>query len=310
MSDPDAPEELGHFIDRMLSEQRAGLRTLGVIPGGLTRDEREFYGETLLQAWKRLEREKTVRRKEKERLQRGADRKKEREEEQERRNPTPIFQPADYNVEIPYEIRDQHIFVPGGTRRGKSSQLLRMIMIDIENGAGVTVLDPKGDLITSICYELANLPQEREVNGEMRRLEDDCIYLDLKTPIPLNLMEHTEDEKNDLISNLIYIVTKGDQNLPAAEPLLERTLRTILEIPGTTFLDIFRFFTDKSRQRDILKTIEEKNPLIYNTWDPFPTYAEYRPITRRVERYTLNPTFKTIFGTASAAFSISNLDNS
>jgi hypothetical protein len=161
-TDPDAPEELIHY------QKRHMWGPTGHIPDDWDGEDRKIYARTLAIEWRQVERQKAIRRNEKarrerelkqldqqierakEREQREAERKRERAEEQERRNPTPVIHPSTHQISIPYDIRDQHIYVPGGTRRGKSSQLLRIIMSDIENGQGVAVLDPKGDLIRSI----------------------------------------------------------------------------------------------------------------------------------------------------------------
>jgi hypothetical protein len=251
---------------------------------------------------KKQERERE--RSESDRQFREEQRKREREEERERRDPTPVIHPYQQPAALPYGIRDQHIYVPGGTRRGKSSLLLRIIIKDIENGQGVAVLDPKGDLIRSICREL---PAERMVNGEKRQIVDDCIYLDLNTPVPLDLMGHTDAETNKVINDLIYVVTKGDANLPAAEPLLERALRSLLCIEGTTFLDVFRFFTQRDRRATILEALKRINPELHESWNPFPSAKDYGPIVRRIERYYWNPTFKTIFGASQTNLSISRV---
>src|ERR1039457_3780799 len=53
-------------------------------------------------------------------------------------------------IPIPYEIRNRHIYIPGKTRHGKSTLIHAMAYQDIKNGAGVCVIDPKGDLVDSL----------------------------------------------------------------------------------------------------------------------------------------------------------------
>ena len=57
------------------------------------------------------------------------------------------------------------------------------------------------------------IPKVISSGGETRAIIDDCIYLDLDTPVPLDFMDHTPQETNDLINNLVYVVTKGDLRL-------------------------------------------------------------------------------------------------
>jgi len=302
--DPDAPETHDHFLDRMMRE---GNYTW--IPDGLTHYERAAY-ETLGQRWKRLEKEKAERRRAREKqerettqLLREQERRRERQEERERRDPTPIFQAPDYPVSIPYSIRDQHIYVPGGTRRGKSTQLLNIIMHDIMEGQGVAVLDPKRDLLRSIVHAL---PAERMVDGELRAITDDLIYLDINTPIPLNLMDRTPGQTDRVVNDLVYIVTKGDSNLSAAEPLLDRTIRTLLLIPGATLTDVYRFLAQKSSQKDFLDRLKQIAPDIHATWDPFPKEG-VAALERRMAPFFWNDALKAIFDSQTAPLDFSEI---
>ncbi|MCP6756528.1 type IV secretion system DNA-binding domain-containing protein, partial [Klebsiella pneumoniae] len=56
------------------------------------------------------------------------------------------------------EQRVQHTYIIGASGTGKSTLLLSMIVQDIQNGEGVGVLDPHGDLIDKV---LGYIPEER-----------------------------------------------------------------------------------------------------------------------------------------------------
>ena len=115
-------------------------------------------------AIKKREQEQRDEQRKAEQEQREAQRKAEKEAEQERRDPTPVFLPEP--PLIPDEIRSKHIYVPGGTQRGKSTQLHNIIYHDIMQGNGVGVLDPKRDLLRLIVH---SLPEYRIVDGQKRR---------------------------------------------------------------------------------------------------------------------------------------------
>ena len=290
--DPDAPETLSDFVDRQM---RRGSHTF--IPSGLTKEERAPYGESLNEAWERLEKEKAERRKKREqelkehermvaqlktqierekerirrdaeRLQREQQRKLEQKAERERRDPTPQVQPAATIPKIPFEIRDQHIFIPGMTRHGKSTQFFHMILDDINSGHGVALLDPiKGDLITEI---LPYIPTSRL---------KDCIYLDLANPIPLDVMRPTPNPE-ELVSDIKALVLKGDTTLKRAEPILTRLIYALLAIPDSKFTDIEDVFTLPGRKKwflDGVKQLDERTVAYWNEW----------PRTQR-----LNPSFR------------------
>jgi len=53
-------------------------------------------------------------------------------------------------VLLPAEVRNRHVYLIGKTRMGKSSLMLNMIAQDMENGEGISVFDPEGDLIDDV----------------------------------------------------------------------------------------------------------------------------------------------------------------
>src|SRR5580704_544181 len=80
----------------------------------------------------------------------------------------------DSSLLVPYAIRNQHVYVPGKTRNGKSTLFHEMALQDIQNGAGVCVIDPKGDLVNSLIH---HIPESRK---------DDCVYLSIQEPVPID----------------------------------------------------------------------------------------------------------------------------
>jgi hypothetical protein len=228
----------------------------------------------------------------KERIRRDAERKREREArelqrklekeaEQERRNPTPIIEAA-AAAQIPYSVREQHIFIPGMTRHGKSTQILELVMRDIGNGQGVAVLDPKGGLIRNIC---ALMPEARL---------KDCIYLDLENPIPLDILGGTSNPEY-LVGDLKQMVLKGDTTLKRAEPILTRLIYTLLKVPGTSFTDIEDVFTIPRRKKEILDALKDIDSTRWEYWDNnWPTAKEYEPLTSRMTDFTENDSLRTI----------------
>jgi len=79
--------------------------------------------------------------------------------------------------------RRQHVYVIGQTGSGKSTLLRNLILQDIEDGRGVALIDPHGDLAADI---LDNLPSWRT---------DHVVYFDPASPDPMaiNLFRATSD---------------------------------------------------------------------------------------------------------------------
>ena len=208
----------------------------------------------------------------------------------------PIY-PADHPCSIPYEIRDQHVYIPGKTRHGKTTMLHRLIMGDILNGGGVTVLDPKGDLIADL---LNTIPAQRK---------DNCICIDLSTPIPLDIMDYNSDggEKEALVGELKYIIEGDDSNLKTADALLEDLLYSLLAIPDTTFLDVYRFFQHENRRNEILQELRQCDPELWGRWQQFPKEKEWQPIATRINKFWRNPSLRAILGTPKPKLNISEV---
>jgi hypothetical protein len=208
--------------------------------------------------------------------------------------PSPPIYPADHPISIPYEIRDQHIYIPGKTRHGKTTMLHHLIMGDIQNGAGVTVLDPKGNLADQL---LDYIPEHRK---------NDCYSLSLEYPIPLDVMSHKNpDEKENLVGELKYIVTKGDETLKRADAVLTRLFYMLLTVPGTSFLDTHNFFANPVRRDAILAALKPINEERWTYWKHnFPRPDVYDPILTRMTKFIEHPSLRAIFQLSDNPLSI------
>jgi len=294
----DPPEAWEDYFVRVVMPRLHPKWTLG---------EQQEWIESFVPGWKEQEREKleyqkqlerekteyekTVNRlqveieREKNRIAREEFRKREREAREEQRDPTPNILPASSIPAIPFSIRDQHIFIPGMTRHGKSTQLFHLILDDINNDRGVAVLDPiKADLITEL---LPYIPE--------RRLKD-CIYLDLKNPIPLDVMRPTPNPEQ-LVGDIKALVLRGQTNLDRAEPILTKLLHALLSIPGSKFTDIEDVFTLPNRKQWFLDNLKQRDARRFEYWSSaWPPRDHTSPLINRMTNFTENPSLRTILG--------------
>lgn len=163
--------------------------------------------------------------------------------------------------------RERHMYIIGGTGNGKTTMLLYSIVQDIQNGNGVAVLDPHGDLAETI---LRHIPKER-IN--------DVIYLnpdDLTHPIGINLLELpdglTGDEllrEKDLvtestISVLRKIFSDDDSGGHRIEYILRNTIQTALTLQGTNLFTIFRLLNDAKYRTSVVRDLEDED--LKNFW--------------------------------------------
>lgn len=155
------------------------------------------------------------------------------------------------------EHRVRHMHVIGASGTGKSTLLLNLIRQDIENGEGLAVLDPHGDLVDAI---LGGMPPERI---------DDVILLDPSDeqfPVGFNILAaHSDFERSLLASDLTSIFRRlstswGDQ----MESVLRNAILAFLESSrGGTLADLRRFLLDAAFRKDFLATVGDPEVVFY-----------------------------------------------
>ena len=151
--------------------------------------------------------------------------------------------------------RLQHMHVIGASGTGKSTFLLNLIIQDIEQGKGIAVLDPHGDLIDNI---LEYIPEERH---EKVILLDPA---DEEYPIGFNIMTaHNEAEKTVLSSDLVATFQKhatswGDQ----MTTVLANAILAFLESDrGGTLAELRLFLSDSKFRDQYLESLEDRELL-------------------------------------------------
>src|SRR6266568_2862474 len=188
---------------------------------------------------------------------------------------------------IPDSARDQHVYIAGKTRHGKSNLIFYMAYQDIKEGKGVCVIDPHGSLVRKLIHYI---PENRV---------EKTIYLDFTQAIPLDFFNATNDKERDYLADDILITFRRlDPNWGIRmDSLLRNTLVALLLVPGTTFLDIYRMITDsRFRQSTIDKC---GNPTVQDYFiNDFPDERKDSKlaITTRMTKFLLTPALKTIVG--------------
>ncbi|MBI2054879.1 MAG: type IV secretion system DNA-binding domain-containing protein [Candidatus Sungbacteria bacterium] len=175
-----------------------------------------------------------------------------------------LFRGVETRVYMTKEDRRRHFYVIGQTGTGKSVFLKNQIVQDIQNGEGVCVIDPHGDLTE---YALGFVPDERL---------NDVIYFDpadTARPLGLNMLEYDErfpEQKTLLINELLAIFEKLFNMSIAGGPLFEQYFRNaallVMEDPasGNTLLEITRVLADKEFRA--AKLVKSHNILVNAFW--------------------------------------------
>lgn len=181
--------------------------------------------------------------------------------------------------------RTRHHYVIGKSGSGKSVFLSYMARQDIQNGDGVCVVDPHGDLIE----ELINfVPKERA--------KDVIIFnpADTERPMGLNILEANTPEEMDMASSQateIFIKIFGDEIFgPRIQHYFRNGCLTLMEDleEGATIIDVPRIFVDEEFMK--YKVSKVTNPVVRSFWE-----HEYAHTGER-ERQEMIPYFSSKFG--------------
>jgi hypothetical protein len=210
-----------------------------------------------------------------------------------------------HNNEQPFYIKNAdrfgHIYSIGKTGVGKSTLLLNMAVGDIQNGNGICVIDPHGDLAGKI---LNSIPTERA---------KDVIYFnpeDLHFPVGFNPLYTAYLNSNlQITSGLISTFKKiwVDSWGPRLEHILRHCIQTLLEYPGATLLDIQPLLTDAAFRSRVLFHVQDSSmrSFWYNEFNKYtPAFRSeaISPILNKVGLFSASPILRNIFGQQQSSF--------
>ena len=175
-----------------------------------------------------------------------------------------VYRGVKKEIRIKRADRRRHMYIVGKSGVGKSVLLTNMAVQDIENGEGICVMDPHGDLITDI---LERIPPERA--------EDVIVFspADLERPLALNLLEFDPrypEQKSFVINEMIGIFDKLYDLKATGGPMFEQYMRNamllIMDDPesGSTLMEIPKVLADENFRR--LKLSRCKNKTVVDFW--------------------------------------------
>jgi hypothetical protein len=164
------------------------------------------------------------------------------------------------NIGLTSAERERHLYVVGGTGNGKTTMLEYSIVQDIQNGKGVAVIDPHGDMAKKL---LKYIPADRI---------DDVIYLnpqDADYPIGINLLEvpsnlsgsELEMEKDRVTEAVVSVLRKlfseNDTGGHRIEYVLRNTIHTAMTVEDATIFTILRLLTESAYRKKVIRTLED-----------------------------------------------------
>jgi len=175
-----------------------------------------------------------------------------------------IYRGIKKEIRIKRQDRRRHTYLVGKSGVGKSVLLANMAIQDIQNGEGVCVFDPNGDLITDI---LERIPPERA--------EDVIIFSpgDVERPLALNLLEFDPrypEQKSFVINEMIGILDKLYDLKATGGPMFEQYMRNAMLLimddaeSGSTLMEIPKVLADEEFRR--YKLNQCKNQTVVDFW--------------------------------------------
>jgi hypothetical protein len=199
--------------------------------------------------------------------------------------------------------RRAHMYLIGKTGTGKSTLIANLARQDALHGEGFALIDPHGDLVEQV---LRTVPEERKT---------DLIYFnvpDTARPLAFNPLEATQAGFRPLVaSGLISVFKKIWAEFwgPRLEYVFRSTLLALLELPGSTLLDVPRMLDDETFRGHVLAVVQ--NAQVRRFWlREYQSYpARFRaeaiaPIQNKVGEFLVNPILRRIVGQPRSSFDL------
>jgi CxxC-x17-CxxC domain-containing protein len=218
------------------------------------------------------------------------------------------FRNSDDIFGIKRKDRRQHMYILGKSGTGKSVLLSNLIAQNIQNGEGVCVVDPHGELVEEVLHLI---PDHRV---------KDVIYFnpaDSDFHIGFNVIQLDDPKYKHLVaSGLMGIFTKIWANAWSSrmEYILNNAILALLDTPGTTLLGIPRLLVDKDYRQMIIGNL--KDPVVkafwvheYEQWrDQFRNEA-IAPIQNKVGQFLSTSIIRNVVGQQKSTIDIFKIMN-
>lgn len=219
-----------------------------------------------------------------------------------------VFREEERPVHLAEDDRRRHLYSIGQTGTGKSVFLSNLARQDIQQGKGVCVIDPHGDLVQTL---LGYVPRNRI---------EDVIYFDpadTERPLGLNMLEYDSarpEQKTFIVNELLEIFDKLYNMSIAGGPMFEQYFRNAvllaMERPeeGTTLLEVTRVLVDSAFREH--KLAQSSNIVVRTFWKQIAEQARGEAslqnmvpyISSKFDNFLANEIMRPIIAQAHSAF--------
>jgi hypothetical protein len=170
--------------------------------------------------------------------------------------------------EVTLSLKERYmgLYVIGATGTGKTTLDLTMILSDIKQGLGLSLIEPHGDLTRNV---IAAMPEERL---------KDVIYLDItdsQSVFGLNFFEcpgGADDTEVGKVASFVMHLFESVWNVgpetPRLAQVLRNTTRLLIENPGMTFAEIpLLLWDDGVREKLVRRATNTQTKLFWSQYN-------------------------------------------
>jgi hypothetical protein len=197
-----------------------------------------------------------------------------------------------------------HCHVIGPTGTGKSTLLARLAVQDLEAGRGLVVIDPKGDLVTSI---LDRVPEQRR---------NDVILLDPTDdhrPVGLNLLAGAEAAPERVADEVVGLFRRlfASSWGPRTADVLHASLLTLTATPGMTLCELPALLVDDAFRHRLVAAV--KDPILLGFWawyeqlSPGERVQAIGPVMNKLRAFLLRRRLRLMLGQAQPGWAIEDV---
>lgn len=199
----------------------------------------------------------------------------------------------------------QHTLLIGPTGSGKSNVMAHLALDAIEDGRGVLVIDPKGDLVDAEI--LPRIPAGRL---------DDVVIIDPTSERPVGVNPFVGGGRHpELVADSILQVFRTlyeDSWGPRLEDVLHSALLTLAKTPGSTLPMLPALLTDPAVRRRLTVNLHDPVGLepfwrSYEAMSPEHQAQVIAPVLNKLRPYLLRTSLRRTLGQAQPAFDLSQL---
>lgn len=202
--------------------------------------------------------------------------------------------------------RRQHTYVVGKTGTGKSTLIATLLRQDLEQGRGVGLIDPHGDLAE---LALGLVPPARAA---------EVLYFnpaDAGHPVGFNPLAVRVPEQLPLVASGVVSAFKklfGESWGPRLEHFLRNSVLALLETPSPSLLLLPRLLTDPRFRAGVLRHV--RDPLLrtffleeYERYEPRWRMEAISPILNKVGQFLSSPVVRHVVGQQGPGFDLRHL---